>query len=273
MAERSHTEDLLDRVRLHRQGDEAVIVLVEGSPDRAVLRRVLSVQRQIFPGGTRHDVLVLVEQIISRGLGPVVAVVDRDFDDIVASAVTSGLPVVAFDGCDLESMLWETVALQETLESLGSERKMDAAGGVPGVKTMVDRLILPLQRLRAANQSESLGLDFSRVDLRSRIRGVDPSLSVSGLCDSLRQGRTDIDRQRLISLALSSDVPLCPITSRELYRGKDRLAGLGALLKRTIGNLRHQEVHYESIARLFYANARREAVQSCAWLRQLESML
>ena len=273
MADRNHRDDLLDRIRLHRQGDKAAIILVEGSPDRAVLRRALPIQRQIFPVGPRHDVLLLVEEVLSRQLGPAVAVVDRDFDSAVDAANVAGLPVIAFDGCDLESMLWETKALDETLESLGSEAKIASVGGVNAVRMLVDRLVLPLQRLRAANCNESLGLDFGVIDLRSRIRGPDLALSVDGLCDSLRRARTDVDRRQLISYAHTYPLPLCPSTARELYRGKDRIAALGVCLKRKLGNLRHQQADVDSVCRLLHANAVPDVLRGAVWLRQLEELL
>lgn len=266
-------DDVLDRVRLHRQVDKGPILFVEGSPDRTVLRRVLLPQPQIFPCGPKAVALTLAEEAIARGLGPLVAVVDRDFDGIVADATGRGLPVIAFDDADLESMLWATSVLDESLVDLGSEEKVREAGGASAVRSMIDELILPLQRLRAANQEASLGLDFDQLDLRSRIRATTLSLSVVGLCDSLRRNRVDIPRELLMRCAESYDLPLCPQTGRPLFRGKDRLAALGVALRRRLGSLRHQQADMENIARVFYANARREAVVSLPWLVELENVL
>ena len=263
---------LVDRVRLHRQGDSSTVVLCEGSPDHTVLRNLLSRRRAIFPAGPRTVVLAALDSVLSKGLGPAVAVVDRDFDGVQA-ALDAGLPVVAYDGADLESMLWESDVLDESLRVLGNETKINALGGAAALRGLVDDLVRPLQRLRVANLRSGLGLDFDSVDLRRRIKPGELLLNVGGLCDALRGERTDVTRSWLVERATSEDLPTCPVTGRPLFRGKDRLGALGVVLKRRAGQLSHAEAHFENVGRTFYSFAHREYLAGSPWLTELDQHL
>jgi hypothetical protein len=267
------TDRILDRIRLHRQADRHAIVLCEGSPDRAVLRELMTMERAVFAAGKRADVLALLQEVLASQLGPCAAVVDRDFDAAATDAASSGLPVVVYPCADLESMLWESAVFEAALESLSSEAKLQAFGGSARVRQVADNIALPLQRLRVVNLRCGLGLNFDDLDLRSRIKTSDLTMSVDGLCDSLRQGRTDIDRSWLIDRAHHEVLPKCPVTGANLVRGKDRLAVLGVALRRLIGNLNNHQAHYENVARPFYTSVRLERLSERRWLGELEALL
>lgn len=267
-------DDLLARIRLHRQGDRSPLILCEGSPDRVVLRKLVNLNPEIFPAGSRAQVIRLVVEVNDdRRLGPAVAVVDRDFDDSVALAQAGGLPVIAYSGADLESMLWESEVLDRAAEMLCTASKVADAGGLAAVRVLLDSVIEPLQRLRVASLRHSLGLDFDQIDLRKRISATDLSLNVGGLCDSLRRDRPEVARRWLIEQASQHELPVCPATGQPLFRGKDRIAVFGAALKRKLGQMTHQEVHHENIARIFYTAAARDAVGEPEWLSELEARL
>lgn len=266
-------DSIRDRVKLHRQVDSRLIVLQEGKPDRRVLRRLIPVEHHIFPVGNRDNVIRTTERLVDDDLGPVVAVVDRDFDDVVASAVSRGIPVIAYDGADLESMLWETVAYEEVLLELGNEAKVRALGGPDALKKIIDGALLPLERLRAANAREGLGINFDQLDLRRRFRSGSLEMMIPGLCDALRRERLGISRSQLISYAETYPLSLCPVTGVPLIRGKDRLTTLGVALRRQIGSLPHTRADQESIAHVLYATARAEIIANSYWYRELKTML
>jgi hypothetical protein len=263
----------LDRIRQHRQAEKAPILLVEGSPDYRVARRVLSKPVAIFPLGPRAVVLETLTAVLDAGLGPAVALVDRDFDPVVQQARTAHLPVVAYDGADLESALWHTPVLDRSLEELASEPKLAALGGVEAVRSMVDELVRPVQLLRRYNADLGLGLDFDAIDLRQRIASRDLAMSLLGLCDSLRRDRVDIRRSQLLDAATTGTPGLCPTTGLELFRGKDRLAALGVALRRKVGSLGHQEAHVDNVARVFYASVSRSDVGKAEWLIEVERLI
>lgn len=270
-------DDPLDRIRLHRQGDEHALILCEGSPsgspDRVVLRGA-GILEQIIPIGPRHEVLDVLKQAVELNLGPVVAVVDRDFDDCLEDL--GDLPVVAFDGADLESSLWDSEVFEGALEVLGSAAKVDALGGPVAVKRMVDELITPVQRLRAFNGRLGVGLPFDAIDLRRRIKATDLSFNVDAYCDSLRREHSEgqeIDRRQLIEVARTGEMPVCSDTGLPLYRGKDRLAALGVALQRLAGNLTHAQAAADNVARTFYMGARSEILDRAAWMVRLRAHL
>jgi len=256
----------LDRIRLHREGDSRVIVLTEGAPDRTVLRKLLPSHVQIFPLGTRPVVLDVLRTVLAEGLGPAVAVVDRDFDEAVQIQINGGMPVVPYDNADLESALWATPILEESLAVIGNLNKISAFGGAEKIRSFIDSLLLPLQRLRAANTAQSLGLRFDTIDLRRRIKPGKLTLNIEGLCDSLHSRGGNVSRADLIRIARSYDCPCEPIYGLPLFRGKDRLSALGIVMKRRLGDLSHKEAEAENISRIFYAASRPELLEDCNWV-------
>jgi hypothetical protein len=269
-------DDIIGRIRLHRQVDHGPVVLVEGSmngsPDRKVLKK-LSVFCQVFPVGPRALVLDALNLAIGLGLEPIFALVDRDFDDVVANAVDDGLPVIAYDDADLESMLWNSSALECVLESLASERLLGDFGGPDQVRQRVDEVLLPLQKLRAANAKGNLGLDFDHLDLRRRINKSDLTLSVSGLCNAVHSQGGSVSVAKLLDLAMNFDVPTCPQSGRSLVRGKDRLAALGVALRRVLDSLSHQQSTADQIAAVLLACVQQECVEGDVWFTELTARI
>lgn len=108
-----------DRIRLHRQVDKRSVILVEGPADRRLVKRLVADRAAVvFMGNTRDDVLAAARDSVKLGLDRVVCVVDRDFDDAVADAKAEGLPVVGYDGADLEDMLAHSPSLDRLLGEL-----------------------------------------------------------------------------------------------------------------------------------------------------------
>jgi hypothetical protein len=267
----SQFDSPLDRLRSHREADPRPVILTEGRPDLLVIGKLR--QNSVFPLGSKSTVLRVTEEAIAEGLGPLVALVDLDFDDAVIKAMSNGLPVVTYANADVESMLWETDVLKECLDLTADSQKVDDLGGVDGVRQSVDDLIRPIQRLRVLNVRRSLGLNFDGAPLRRRIKISDMSLNLSAYCDAIRSEHSKGTKAELLHNAIDDELPACAFTGNELMRGKDRIEALGIALRRKIGRLSQEESSVENLARLFYATARSDLIGKASWLDALDSAL
>lgn len=227
---------LPDRLRLHRQADPRAILVVEGESDRRLMREVVGDSAAVvFVGGTRVDVLAVAAAVSPMGIDRVACMVDRDFDDLVQAAIDIDLPVVAYDGADLEDMLMWSPAARRAIEELASDNKL-AAYGLGALLDRVRDQAAPLGRLRRGNAVNLWGLIFDEIDLRSKVDATTLELNVLGVCMALA-GTTEAPPSvsDLQEVARNGECPICPRTGRRMSRGRDQLALVGAALRRLIG--------------------------------------
>jgi hypothetical protein len=227
-----------DRIRLHRQVDSRSVVVVEGPSDRRLVTGVIPEDAVVvFEGGTRDAVLAAARELVALQMDRLACVVDRDFDDAVAQAHAEGLPVVAYDGADLEEMLVHSPAMHRMLGELGSEEKLADFVGVEAVIQRAREVGLPVARLRRGSANEGWALVFDAVDVYARVDKDSLELNVTGLCMALRATVEEetVSQADLEMTAADGEVVDCPRTGRPLVRGRDLLTVVSVALRRVVG--------------------------------------
>lgn len=269
------TDSVADRIVLHRQDRQTPVIIVEGGPDKRFLHRMFEAAGpfDVFPAGPRPLALKAAYELADRGLGRWMCLIDRDFDDVVGVAQRDGLPVVCYDGADLEGMLVGTAALEDWLGENASETKLAKLGGAIELRERIFEALMPMQRLRAANAKFSWGLDFTSIDLRRKVKKDDLSLAAQSLCDSLWHADLDIEKATLYSAAQSYEVSKCPSTGLVLVRGKDAVAFFGVALRRLVGGLSHQATEPDKLSRDLRLAARTSHLSTTNWHREVAAFL
>lgn len=154
---------LADRIRLHRQVDERFVVVVEGPSDRRLVERLIpSSSATVFIGNSRDHVLEAADDLRRFDLDRVACVVDRDFDGRVAATQAAGLPVVSYDGADLEDMLAHSPAMERMIGELGSENKLNSYGGAERLSRPSERTKLAASSPPATERQQRLVARFQR---------------------------------------------------------------------------------------------------------------
>lgn len=272
MGDPMNWDRIADRVRLHRQSTPRPIALVEGPSDRRVVSGLMpSFGFDTFPAGNREMALDAAEELEELDVTNVVTVVDRDFDERVASLEARGLALIPYDNADLESMLWSTPALERLLAEIGSESKLSRVGGATGLREAIGHELAPLQRLRRANAIESLGLNFDAVSIARRINLRDLTLDVRSLCDAVASTREEVDKGRIYEIAHEGEEPACPTTGAPLVRGRDALAALGVALRRVAGSCRAQSVTVEILENSLRLSATAADISNTTWHARVSS--
>jgi hypothetical protein len=249
--------------------------VVEGTSDEHFSQRILPEGIDIFIAGTRDTVLVTAHEVRAHGLTQVACLVDRDFDDVVGKAIAAGLPVVAYDGADLECMLFMSPALHTLLREFASDVKLKSFGGPEAVRRTILELVLPVARLRRANATHRWGVNFDGVDFGDRIKVSNLRLDLGPLADALLAASLgpSTTRKDLIEAARTSDAPECPQSGCPMVRGKDALAALGVALRRKLGNLQKPEAHHDRLAKVLRVAADRPDLQQTIWYQRVVEAL
>lgn len=267
---------LADRIRLHRQARANAVAVVEGPTDERVAREVLPAVVDYFVAGSRAGVLEAVADACRvHGLAQVVGLVDRDFDDVVISAIAEGLPIVAYDGADLEAMIFHSPALDRLLGEMASPDKLEAFGGVAAVRSKVMDLIGHVSILRTLNATERWYLCFDKVDLGDRIKVQSLAFQLAGYIDALVRASDDVPVNRATIAGAIPDVPTptCPDSAQVLFRGRDAVSVLGVLLRRAIGGCQKPQVESEYLAGVLRLSVRRPDLEPTPWFERASSML
>lgn len=264
-----------DRVRLHRQVASGPILLVEGVSDQRFCRRVFASEDiEIFIVGTRSGVVEVADQLARAHVHCVVGLVDRDFDDVVDRAIANGVPLIPYDGADLEGMLLDTEAFSQLLQEFGSAEKVASYGGVEAVRQTVMSLVEPLARLRAANAQKNWGLVFDAVDLAAKLKVSDPKFQEMAFCDALLSSspKSVCGRQDLLSVWREKHRATAG-NGVVLIRGRDALAVLGVLLRRKIGSLTRDQAQADHLAGSLRLAASSSTVRRTTWHQALTRWL
>lgn len=264
---------LADRIRLHRQADKRPIVVVEGPSDQRLIQDLEGDSVTTFVAGTRSAVLITAEGTVALGVKRVACLVDRDFDDEVATAEAAGLPVLAWDGADLEDMLLDSPAGARVIEELSSDTKLQLAGGAVAILDRARSQLLPLARLRRANAQHSWYLTFDAVDLTKKIERSSLELQVTSLCSALATRDCGAAATDIHEAARSHPASTCPRSARYLIRGKDICAFLAVALRSVLGDWSRGGVSPEAIAGGLRAAFRSDWMRQTDWYAEYSFLL
>lgn len=256
---------LADRLRLHRQADSRPIVVVEGESDRRLVRDVVGDgEAAMFVGEGRSGVLAVASAMKGMGIDRVVCLVDRDFDDLVEVAIAAALPVVAYDGADLEDMLMGSPSALRAIEELASNEKL-VSYGLDALLARVRDQATPLARLRRGNAINSWGLVFDSVDVRSKVDKRTLELNVLALCMALAPTVGGVSVGELQAVAAAGACVECPRTGRRLLRGRDQLAFIGVALRKLVGSRPKEQTDPDFLAAVLRSSANPEWLRATAW--------
>lgn len=266
---------MADRVRQHRQQHpDALAIIVEGSPDKRVIERVVPMTRVgIFPVGPRPRVLQVADDLLHAGDPSWLCVVDRDFDREVEAKLEAGLAVVTYDNADLEAMIWGSPVLEEFLAEVGSERKLDEMGGVGQLRALIVEALLPLARLRAANADRGWGLDFDSLEIRKKADKRSLRLPLQSICDALAADAGAATRAEIYEAAETFPIRTCPSTGAPLIHGKEAVEMTGVALRSLVGNMSHQSADPSELQKNLRLAARTVHLQNTTWFQAVQASM
>ncbi|GAA1797166.1 DUF4435 domain-containing protein [Planosporangium flavigriseum] len=266
-----------DRIRQHRQADFRPLLVVEGPSDARLMVAAFEGKYVPFPVGNRGIALETARQLHAWRTKQFMCVVDRDFDDEVARAEAEGIPIHAYENADLEAMLCATDALRRIIAEFGSQEKIASFGGMRAVLQSLYKIVVPVARLRAANQQKQWGLAFDKVDLAEKIDAKTLELRVRSYCAALSATvGNNPGQSALVSVAEGPDksvrLPVCPRGASPYYRGRDLLAALGVALRRQIGSCAKAATETEHLAAILRVASCPLIIKS-TWGEDLEESL
>lgn len=265
-----------DRIKLHRQARKAPIAVVEGPSDERFARAVLSGDVDFFVAGSRSGVIdVVAVAALEHGVELIAGLVDRDFDDVVAEKIGAGVPLVAYDGTDLEAMLFQSPALERLLEEIASEVKLASLGGAAAVRDMVVELIAPVTKLRHQNARRRWFLRFDGVDLADRYKIQKPELRVDVYVEALIRASADVrvDRTEILTAVERAPDVFCPDSGQAYFRGRDAICVLGVLLRRLIGGCQKPQVEPEYLAGVLRLTVTASDLANSPWHERTRDLL
>lgn len=262
---------LADRIKLHRQVDKRSVVVVEGPADRRLIRRLLPDHAVVvFVNDSRDNVLLTASELGKLGLEGVACLVDRDFDDAVENAQARGLPVVGYDGADLEDMLAHSPAMHRLLGELASESKLEDYGGAGVLIARAREQTAPIARIRRLNAARGWSLIFDAVDLPSKVNKETLELNVTGLCMALRRTWDEsVPQSELEEVARSGNAGTCPRTGRSLIRGRDLLAVVGVALRKAVGTKAKAQTAPDLLEGVLRSSADLDWLRRTEWFSEL----
>ncbi|MEU5314567.1 hypothetical protein [Streptomyces sp. NPDC021562] len=267
-----------DRIRLNRQKDKRPVVILEGPSDKRILQRSFQDQHvSYFVAGTRNVALDTAAQLADWGEGYFTCVVDRDFDDVVAEAVSKNSSVHPYENADLEAMLAVSKTGIDLISELGSLDKIERCGGEAAIVSRLLELVTPVTRLRRASFENDWRLAFDAVDLAAKIDKKEMKLKLQSYCISLHgasrrsPGPAILEKYAVGALPLRQE-PSCPRGSTPYFRGRDFLAVLSVALCAFCGSKRAQTVLPDSLEEALRLAGAYE-LRTTAWGAELLSLL
>lgn len=270
-------EDIANDIRMTRSQHRGAFVLVEGeTADLRVYDRVIDQSRCLLqPAHGKDNVLEVVAILDADGFPGALGIIDADRSRLSGAVPQSG-NVLVTDGCDLESMLLNSPALDKVLEELGSRgkiRKFEAKHGRT-VRDQLATLARPLGALRHISEREGLGLHFQDLSFSKFLDHdlvLDRVKLVRTVLARTQRQSPRMESQLLEELQRIEDDP--DVLSRDLSNGHDMAWILSTGLRHTLGSRKQLEVSVEILERelrLAYEKEHFRASGLCAAIRDWE---
>ncbi|HEX9736985.1 MAG TPA: DUF4435 domain-containing protein [Thermoanaerobaculia bacterium] len=271
-------DDIANDIRMTRSQHRGAFVLVEGeTADLRVYDRLIDRSRcQLQPAHGKDNVLEVMAILDADGFPGALGIVDAD-----RSRLSGDLPpsenVLLTDGCDLESMLVHSPALDKVLAEVGSRDKIKRFEAEHGrsVRDHLAILARPVGALRHVSEREGLGLHFQELTFSKfverdltldRVKLVRTVLArTHGQNSRLKEGELLEELRRIED---DPDVP-----SLDLSNGHDMARILSIGLRHALGSRKQLEVGVETIERELRLAYEKEHFQTsglCAAIRSWE---
>jgi hypothetical protein len=240
-----------------RSSHRGAFVLVEGrTADLPLFKNLVDRQRcQIQPAHGKDNVLAVMEILEDDEIPGVLGIVDADRIHITGNLPASD-NVLVTDGCDLESMLLHSTALDRVLSELGSTEKIKNFE-TEHRRTVREHLAEEariLGALRYISERDHLALWFQELAFAKLVDRKSMSIDASQLVKtvvtrSLNRGAaisTSVDqlRKEIEGIAANPEIP-----SRDLSHGHDMVAILAVGLRQALGSRKQNEISVEMLER------------------------
>jgi hypothetical protein len=149
-----------NELRLLRTVHHGAFLIVEGDSDAKVYRQMIDQSAcQIVPVLNKNMVLAVLEILNRENAPDIVAIVDKDFDELVGTLPQ--MDNLCFtDTHDLETMLMQSPALEKVLDEFGSTEKVQNLD----VRTLLISAASPIGYLLWISLQDQLDLKFATIE-------------------------------------------------------------------------------------------------------------
>jgi hypothetical protein len=225
------------------------IVLLEGDDDERLFARHFNLTTcQIRVAYGRPRVLAVLDRLHARGVAGVLAIIDADFDRLLGQQQTA-VDIVVTDTHDIETMLFQSVALDHVLRELADTNRLGQ--GAQGVRELILNAAAPLGAARLVCRKQDWSplleeIEHRRfVDIRSLL--VDRDALIKEI--RARQAKTPPQKRVGIDMEARVDAELASGHSLwDLCQGHDVASIFALALRAAIGS-RKDELSGEIIER------------------------
>ncbi len=274
-------EGIANAVRMKRRQRHQCSVLIEGKTDSLIFDRVFDPGHcQLEPAQSRANVLGALAILEADGFPGVLGIVDADRWR-VSGDLPGSVNIVLTDGCDLESMLLRSPALDKVLAALGSAEKIERfeAEQRTSVRKHLAELARSLGALRYLSERDDLRLRFQKLSFSKFVDRTRMTLDRRELVRTVKNNSQlpSLDEAGLLE-ELEAKVADRRISSWDLSNGHDmvRILTLGlrqALGPRKLGTRKNVQISAEFIEvslQLAYEREFFQATKLCAAIRDWE---
>jgi Protein of unknown function (DUF4435) len=242
-------ERIANQIRLRRSNFSGVFIIVEGSSDKLIYERLVSIEKCEFSIAFNKDnainALGILDQDNFKG---VLAIVDADFS-VLEGSVHNSSNLFVTDDHDLEMMLIKSPALEKVLRELGSEDKIFNFGKDVR-KTLVESGKI-IGYLRWASLKHNLNLKFEDLSFSKFIEQKSLSINTLTLIQviknhSQKPALVDKEVEKLLNALQNPNHDLWHVCC-----GHDLICILSIALCKTLGSCNTNDVKPEVLEREF----------------------
>lgn len=229
-----------DRIRQHRQADKRSVLVVEGGSDQRLIDRLTGERWVIFPAGSRGRVAPAVFRAQELGVKRIAGLIDRDFDNYFENLNAES--VFSWAEADLEAVLIRGPWFENLLQEMGSDDKIDAAGGAATLRPIAIGIAGVVGKTRRANAQYGWGIDFKTFEWIKKVDAASLTMALAkfgAAIEALVDGKDE--KAQLRELLRSADSTNDGGIGS--FRGKDALEVMKLALKRKYGNTSSTDAH------------------------------
>jgi len=230
-------------VMMKRASSAATMVIVEGSQDSVIYRKVLEtdpVRCRLIPAGGKDNVLEAITKLRQYSCPGVLAIVDADFWHLEPVS-KPGPDILVTDKHDIETTMLSVGVLNRVLQALGSERELQKLGR--SVEEMLLASGLPLGTARwVASSRLKIDLNFKGLNFNKFINHDTLDLDIGSMTQELQRINPGKIGNRSIMVKIVRDWLRRRADPWDVCCGHDLTAILAIGLTHVFGNKKGRKV-------------------------------
>lgn len=235
-------------VMIKRASSAATMVIVEGSQDSVIYRKVLEpdpARCRLIPAGGKDNALEAIEKLRQYCCPGVLAIVDADFWHL-ESMSAPGPDVLVTDKHDIETTMLSVGVLNRVLQALGSERELKRLDH--SVEEMLLASGLPLGTARwVASSRLKIDLTFKGLDFDKFINHDTLDLDIDSMTQELQRINPGKIGNRSIMVKVVRDWLRRKADPWNVCCGHDLTAILAIGLAHIFGNRKGHNVNADAV--------------------------